>query len=38
VKNEPPKVEGFRINNPIDSFIADRLKREKLTMTAEADR
>jgi hypothetical protein len=38
VKPEPPKVEGYRINNPIDTFIADRLRREKLTMAAEADR
>jgi hypothetical protein len=38
VKHEPPKADGYRVNNPIDSFIGDRLKREKLTMTAEADR
>jgi hypothetical protein len=38
VKHDPPKVDGYRINNPIDSFIADRLRREKLTMTGEADR
>jgi hypothetical protein len=38
VKHEPPKVEGYRINNPIDSFIAERLKREQLPMTPEADR
>src|SRR5262245_59595559 len=38
VKHDPPKVEGYRINNPIDAFIAERLKREKLPMTPEADR
>ncbi len=39
-KEAPPSVEGpnFRINNPIDAFIADRLKREGLTMQPEADR
>jgi len=40
VKAEPPHVEGAapRINNPIDAFIADRLQREGLTMSPEADR
>lgn len=39
-KAEPPKVEGaaFRVHNPIDAFIADRLRREGLTMSPEADR
>lgn len=38
VKVAPPQVPGYRINNPIDSFLADRLKREGLTMSDEADR
>jgi hypothetical protein len=39
-KAVPPQVAGpaFRIRNPIDAFIADRLRREGLTMSAEADR
>ncbi len=40
LKAEPPRVEGaaFRIRNPIDAFVADRLQREGLTMSPEADR
>jgi hypothetical protein len=29
---------GYQVNNAIDLFIADRLRREKLTMSPEADR
>src|SRR5690606_5305189 len=29
---------SFRIENPIDAFIAERLQREGLTMAPEADR
>ena len=40
VKADPPSVEGaaFRVLNPIDAFIADRLRRDGLTMSPEADR
>jgi hypothetical protein len=40
VKEAVPRIAdpAFRIANPIDAFIADRLKREKLTMAPEADR
>ncbi len=40
VKTPPHQVKdaGFTIRNPIDSFIADRLRREKLSMSNEADR
>lgn len=39
VQAEPPPVDGatFPINNPIDAFIADRLRSEGLTMSPEAD-
>ena len=38
-KVEPPKTgDGISIINPIDSFIADRLKRDGLAMSREADR
>jgi hypothetical protein len=35
-----PKVEGpgLRVVNPIDAFVADRLRREGLVMAPEADR
>jgi hypothetical protein len=40
VKSAAPAVtdKTFRVNNPIDAFIADRLGREKLAMSPEADR
>ena len=38
VKHDPPKVDGYRVNNPIDAFIAERLQRDKLPMTGEAGR
>ena len=40
VKTEPPRVEGpgFHVRNPIDAFVADRLRQEGLTMSPEADR
>lgn len=38
-KAELPKIEGdTAINNPIDLFIAERLKHEGLSMSPEADR
>ncbi len=39
-KADPPSVDGaaFRVVNPIDAFIADRLRRDGLTMSPEADR
>jgi len=40
VKTAPPPVVNatFRGNNPIDAFIADRLRSEELMMSPEADR
>jgi len=40
MKVDSPRVDGaaFRIHNPIDAFVADRLQREGLTMSPEADR
>ena len=40
VKVNPPAAPtaGYRVVNPIDGFIADRLRKEKLTMSPEADR
>lgn len=38
VKATPPRVDGLTRSNPIDAFIAERLRREGLTATAEADR
>ncbi len=40
VKADVPHTEGtsFRVNNPIDAFIAARLQAEGLTMSSEADR
>ncbi|MEX2217111.1 MAG: PSD1 and planctomycete cytochrome C domain-containing protein [Phycisphaeraceae bacterium] len=40
VKAPLPMVNGlgFKVNNAIDTFIADRLRREKLTMSPEADK
>lgn len=40
VKPAVPKVEGagYRIINPIDAFLAERLKRDGLPMAPEADR
>jgi hypothetical protein len=37
---EVPSVQGskFRIENPVDAFVADRLEREGLSMSSEADR
>lgn len=37
VKTAPPKV-AEPIRNPIDAFIAQRLEKEKLTLSPEADR
>ncbi len=39
-KLNPPAIDaaGFRVNNPIDAFLGDRLRREGLTMSEEADR
>ncbi len=36
----PPRVQfsGFNVRNPIDGFIGDRLKRERLKPSPEADR
>ena len=40
VKAEPPVIQKskFRIQNPIDAFIGDRLEREGLDFSPEADR
>ncbi len=40
VKAALPTVNGlgYRVNNAIDAFIADRLRREGLTMSPEADK
>lgn len=40
VKPAVPQVEapGYRIVNPIDAFLAERLKRDGMTMSPEADR
>ena len=40
VKEPLPKVEGpgYSVNNPVDAFIADRLKHSGLKMNPEADR
>ena len=37
---EPPQVEGaeYRVSNPIDNFVADRLRQAGLPMSPEADR
>jgi hypothetical protein len=39
VKMAVPRVEGlgFRVRNPVDAFLANRLRREGLTMSAQAD-
>jgi hypothetical protein len=39
-KQEEPKAQapGFSVQNAIDNFIGDRLQREKLTMSPEADK
>ena len=40
LKTEPPNLQAadYRINNPIDAFIADRLRRAGLAMSPEAGR
>ncbi len=40
VKAAPPSIQNseFRIQNPIDAFIGDRLQREGLAFSPEADR
>jgi dsDNA-binding SOS-regulon protein len=39
VKSSPPLRSGLAVgSNPIDAFIADRLKRDGLTLSPEADR
>jgi hypothetical protein len=40
VKAEPPKVDAatVRVLNPIDAFVADRLRQDGLKMSPEADR
>jgi hypothetical protein len=38
VKAELPKVDGTRYQNPIDIFLAARLRREGLSMSPQADR
>jgi len=39
---QPPRVpsvaKGYRANNPIDAFVTERLAKEKLPMSPEADR
>src|SRR4051794_26721432 len=38
VKADPPRVDGARGNNPVDAFIAARLRGGGLTLSPEADR
>lgn len=38
VKGDVPQVPGARIHNPIDAFLADRLRRDGLVPLPEADK